>query len=286
MKWENDARAGTLSLILSLHRQNKMEKTNQGVAVAEPKKTRKATPVAIQSGDESSTFITMALANNAPIETLEKLFALHEKMQANRARAAYVVALADFQGECPVVQKLKKVLNKDGRTVRYQYAPLDSIVEQVKGILAKNRLSYKWEVENKPGIIKATVIITHELGHSETSSFEIPIDTEGYMTAPQKVASALTFAKRYTFCNALGISTGDEDTDATDVGKEPQAKSPKAQMVFLLRALGAEPKDPQEYPALILKMTQLQLTEKNLPEIVARLSMMVEELQDENSNIQ
>jgi ERF superfamily len=255
--------------------------TKTGLEVVKPKKVKTVKQeIATVPGNETSNFIQSAIANGASAETLERLFALHEKVQANRARAAYVVALADFQGECPVVQKLKKVLNKDGRTVRYQYAPLDSIVEQVKSLLAKNRLSYKWEVENKPGIIKATVIITHEMGHSEASSFEIPIDTEGYMTAPQKVASALTFAKRYTFCNALGISTGDEDTDATDVNKEPAAKSPKAQMVFLLRTLGVEPKDPQEYPALILKMTQLQLTEKNLPEIVARLSMQVEESQE------
>jgi len=235
---------------------------------------------------ETANFISQAIANNLPVETMEKLFSLHEKVKAEKAREAYVMALAIFQGQCPVVQKLKKVMNKDGRTVRYQYAPLDSIVEQVKGLLANNGLSYRWEVENKPGIIKATVIITHKLGHSELSSFEIPIDTEGYMTAPQKVASALTFAKRYTFCNALGISTGDEDTDATDVNKEPTAKSPKAKIVLALRTLGHEPKGTEEYAAIILKMTQLPLENKNLPGIVARLETLVDEKQQyENSNI-
>jgi hypothetical protein len=33
-------------------------------------------------------------------------------------------------------------------------------------------------------------------------------------SANQDYASALTFAKRYAFCNAFGIMTGDADTDA------------------------------------------------------------------------
>jgi hypothetical protein len=38
------------------------------------------------------------------------------------------------------------------------------------------------------------------------------------MTTPQKFASALTFAKRYAFCNVLGILTGDKDDDANTAG--------------------------------------------------------------------
>jgi hypothetical protein len=265
----------------------KEKQAGEELAIIKPKVKKLSPIIESAKGDETSNFIQLAIANNASAETMERLFAIHEKVKANQARGSYVVALADFQAECPIIQKTKKVMNKDGRTVRYQYAPLDAIIEQIKAILAKNRLSYKWEVENKPDVIKATVIITHEMGHSESSSFEIPIDKEGFMTAPQKYASALTFAKRYTLCNALGISTGDEDTDATDVGKEPEAKSPKSRLILLLRSLGQEPQTKDEYPAVVLRLTQLQLTEKNLPEIVARLSMIVEEHQQyENSKIQ
>ena len=35
------------------------------------------------------------------------------------------------------------------------------------------------------------------------------------MSQTQVEAAALTFAKRYAFCNAFGILTGDEDTDAS-----------------------------------------------------------------------
>jgi hypothetical protein len=51
---------------------------------------------------------------------MEKLFALREKVKAEQAREAYVESLAVFQSNCPVITKTKKVLNKDGQSVRYR----------------------------------------------------------------------------------------------------------------------------------------------------------------------
>jgi hypothetical protein len=101
------------------------------------------------------------------------------------------------------------------------------------------------------------------------------------MTAPQKYASALTFAKRYAFTDALGITSGEEDTDATDVDKEPEPKSSKAKVIMLLKQLGEKPKveTAENYAVVIQKLTQLDLIDKNLPEIVARLSLLVDERQ-------
>jgi len=228
---------------------------------------------------ETSSFIQQAITAGLPIETMEKLFALYERDKAGKAKEAYISALAAFQSECPIIQKTKKVLNKDGRTVRYQYAPLEAIIEQIKKPLSSNGLSYRWEVKNEPDFIEAVSIITHKMGHSESSSFKVPIDKEGFMTAPQKYASALTFAKRYSLCDVLGISTGDEDTDATDVGNVPDVKSTKAKIVLLLRTLGEEPKTGKETEVVIKRLTKLEPTVKNFSEIVSRLDILVAEKQ-------
>jgi ERF superfamily len=95
------------------------------------------------------------------------------------------------------------------------------------------------------------------------------------MTAPQKYASALTFAKRYSLINILGIATGDEDTDATDVGKEKGAKSPKSKIVFLLKTLGDDTKTKESIADAVIKHTGLDLEEANLVEIVSRLEVLV-----------
>lgn len=221
--------------------------------------------------------ISQAISQGLPVETMERLFALREKVKAEQAREAFVESVAQFQGVCPIIEKTKKVLNKDGRSVRYQYAPLDVIAEQIKKPLADNGLSYKWEVENKPGLINATAFVTHKLGHSEKSSFEVPIDKEGYMTEPQKYASALTFAKRYSLLNILGISTGEEDTDAVDVGKEKEPLDVKAKIMFLLRALGHDLKTKESVEKTIKTLTSLELEVKNYEEIKERLKILVDE---------
>lgn len=163
--------------------------------------------------------IETAIKEKVPIDTLERLFALELRFKQENARDSFLTALARFQGECPTIKKTKKVMNKDRVTVRYVYAPLDSIVDQVRTLLAKNGLAYTTNATFDGDKVTAICTITHNQGHSEASSFQVPIDPEAYMSMPQKFAAALTFAKRYAFCNALGILSGDEDTDAADVGK-------------------------------------------------------------------
>lgn len=229
-------------------------------------------------------FIEQAIAGNLPVETMEKLFALREKVKAETAREAFVLALSGFQSECPIIEKKKKVLNKDG-SIRYQFAPLEDIIDQIKAPLARYGFSYTWNLKNAPGVITAVCRVTHKLGHSETSEFEVPIDKEGFMTAPQKYASAQTFAKRYSLCNALGVSTGEEDTDATDVGKEGNAISDKAKIMFLLKKLGYKAKEKEAIVRTVQELTQLELEEKNYAEIVGRLEVIAKERQEEDNSV-
>lgn len=162
-------------------------------------------------------FITQAIEKGLPVETMEKLFALREKAKAEFAKEEFVKAMANFQKECPVIEKTKAVYEKGSTTkVRYKYAPLDSIVSQVKTPLANNNLSYDFLTEESDGFINIICTVTHALGHSKSSSFRIPIGTEAFMTDVQKYGARVTFGKRYSFCNALGILTGDEDIDAKE----------------------------------------------------------------------
>ena len=234
---------------------------------------------------EVDTFITLALTQKASIETLEKLFTLQKDVKAEQAKSAFVEAHARFQSQCPVIEKTKVVMNKDGRTIRYKFAPLDSIVDQIKKPLAENGLAYTWTVENQNGTMTAHCKVTHSMGHSESSSFTIPIDIDGYMTAPQKYASAQTFAKRYALCNALGISTGEEDTDASDVKKEAEPKDDKAKIMFLLRRLSPTIKNA-DVVAKIHELTQLEPTEINRKEVLTRLEVLVAEKETyDNSDV-
>jgi len=232
----------------------------------------------VKRKNEVGKFIEQAIAKGLPVETMKELFLLQKEVKAEQAKEAFVTALAEFQKVCPVIKKTKKVLNKNG-TLRYLYAPLEAIIEQIKKPLSESGISYTWKVENKDKLVKAIIKVTHIFGHSETSSFEVPIDSNEYMTLPQRYASSLTFVKRYTLCNALGISTGDEDTDATDVNKEPDTQSKKAKIMLQLRKLGYKTDTKKKIEDEVMNLTKLKLVEKNYDEIIGRLEVKVKEIE-------
>jgi hypothetical protein len=240
---------------------------------------KKETDVVVrkEGGFTIEALISQAIDKGISVETMERLLEMRKQLKAEAAKEAFVSALGQFQQDCPTIKKTKQVMNKDGQTVRYQYAPLDGIASQIKKDLAANDLSYSWDVKHTEGHMDVTCKVTHKMGHSEVSTLQIPIDKDGFMTAPQKYASAQTFAKRYTLLNSLGITTADEDTDATDVRKEPTAKSEKSKIIFLLRTLGHKVDTKENVADSVLKLTHLELEHANFVAIVDRLEALVQE---------
>src|SRR5258708_34783782 len=127
--------------------------------------------------------------------------------------------MSEFQAACPIIKKSKVVRTEKGAS--YKYAPIDSIVFQVKPLLKEFGFSYAIQTETVVDLVKAICIVRHKFGHSESSSFSVPLGTKtAMMSNTQHVAAALTFAKRYAFCNAFGILTGEEDRDGAVVRVE------------------------------------------------------------------
>jgi hypothetical protein len=184
----------------------KNEKTPKALVVA--KKPQAISP---------ERLISQAIEKGASIETLERIMDIRKQINAENAKREFDEAMSKFQSICPIIKKTKVVMNKDKTTERYRYAPLDSIISQVRKPIADCGFSYKIEAEFIPGAVRAITKVTHCMGHTEDSKFESPIDNDEYKSAPQHVASALTFSKRYSFCDAFGIMTGDDDNDASAI---------------------------------------------------------------------
>lgn len=164
--------------------------------------------------------IKLGISNNLSVDTMERLLAMRRELKAEQAREQFFFALANFQKECPLIEKKKKVYEKNSKKVRYCYAPLSDIISQVKDVLLKHGFSYIIKTTQEKGNVTAICEAHHVSGHFEQTSFNIPIEPGAYMNAAQKVASALTFAKRYAFCNAFGIMSGEDDDDSI-ITEEP-----------------------------------------------------------------
>lgn len=157
------------------------------------------------------------------LQLIEKVEEVYWKRQQAKAEAEFYAALSAFQAECPVIDKTKPVFNKDGRTVRYFYAPLGEIVKQAGPCLTKHGLSYDFSAKVVPfseedggPFLEIICHVHHSGGHTRDFPYKSLIENNDYMNPTQHAGSANTYAKRYAFCNALGILTADEDTDAAD----------------------------------------------------------------------
>ena len=172
---------------------------------------------------EAESLIAKAIDRNVPVETMEKLLAMRRELQAEWAKRRFDEAMAAFQADCPIIEKTKKVdftSRRTGKRTFYSYAPLEGIIKQVKGLLAKHGFSYTIDTQNSETRIVSVIKVRHVDGHTETTRFEVPIDKDSYMNAQQQYGSASTFSKRYAFCNAFGILTGDEDNDTNTIAPE------------------------------------------------------------------
>jgi len=198
-------------------------------------KSRKVMIPGVQQINIGAIMSQAVMAGN--VEMAEKMLDLYERMEKKQAKKQFDQAMAKFQAECPVIKKTKVVSDKGGKE-RYRFAPIDSIVDQTGPYIAKNGLSYTVNTHQDGKMFSVIVTKRHIAGYSEDTEFSIPIGSEEYMSEPQKYGARCTFAKRYAFCNAFGILTGDGDTDAVEENKQvrqeetrpkPRAAEPKKQ---------------------------------------------------------
>lgn len=235
-----------------------------------------------QQGVSIEALLQNAVDKGVSVETMERLLAMRRELKAEAAKEEFDIAMSKFQTECPTIEKTKEVKTRDG-SVAYSFAPIDSIVKQVKPYMQKHGFSYSSAMKLTEAGVLVTVRAIHSAGHSEESSMEVPLGTKtNVMSDTQVVAAASTFAKRYAFCNAFGILSGDEDTDGPRGQEQTGANSDDrmkrtigAQLVKLGHNVGGMTKTQAD--ALVLSLSGLDMLPANYEEIISRLNVILQE---------
>lgn len=164
-----------------------------------------------------------ALDSGADLDRLEKLMELQERHEANKARMAFVEAMAEFKKAAPTIYKDKNV-SFPGTS--YNHATLGGICEAVIGLLADNGISHDWDTKQpSSGMIVVTCTLTHKMGHSKSTSLEAPPDNSGKKNGIQQISSAITYLQRYSLLGACGLATKDmSDDDGRGIAQAPEEK--------------------------------------------------------------
>jgi hypothetical protein len=177
------------------------------------------------------------------VEALEKLVALHERVEANRAAGEFAKAMAEFQQRCPSIPKTStaKIATAGGSSYSYKYAELDQIASVVGPILSDLGVSYSWDSDVVGDVLKCSCTIRHSNGHTVTSTFSCPTDTKAAMSGAQKFGAALTYARRQSLIQVLGLTTCDPDDDgATQASVTKIDRNQAANIESLMSEVGAD----------------------------------------------
>lgn len=148
------------------------------------------------------------------IEKMERLLAMHERMQAKTAEAAFNAAMAEMQCEIPTVGQGALNTHTDKT-----YATLDDINVTLKPIMQTHGFAISFKVENTAAGVSVTGILMHRDGHREETTMLLPVDIGKGRNAVQAVGSSTTYGKRYVMCALLNITTGEmQDDDGHGAG--------------------------------------------------------------------
>lgn len=123
--------------------------------------------------------------------------------------AEFAAAFLSAQKEFPTINKGKtaKIETSKG-SYSYSYADLGDVLDTALPILHKHGLVLSQPLVSSDGRVGVGTRLYHESGHME--EFGELLLSAG--NTPQTAGSALTYARRYAACAALGI-VADEDDD-------------------------------------------------------------------------
>lgn len=169
------------------------------------------------------TLIKSAQEKDASIEQMQQLFDLQLRWEDNEAKKAFNVAIADFKKEAVVITKDKSVgyTNKDGSFTGYSHASLGNVIGTITPFLSGHGLSISWDTLQTEGDISVTCCLTHELGHSTSTTMTAKKDDSGKKNPIQQLASTVAYLQRYTALSITGLATEDQDDDGKGADPDP-----------------------------------------------------------------
>ncbi|MED5040673.1 ERF family protein [Geobacillus stearothermophilus] len=162
-------------------------------------------------------------------------------MNRSDSIANIAAALCQFQAECPAPKK-----TATNPHFQSKYSPLEEIVTTIKPYLAKHGLSFFQSTTTEGDYICVTTLLLHVSGeYIESDPLKLPM---GKVTA-QGAGSAVTYARRYSLCAALGIAAEDDD-DANAAEAGVSQKASEKQLNYIDNLLNKKASD--KYPKQVL----------------------------------
>lgn len=137
-------------------------------------------------------------------------------------------ALAKAQGAFPAIAKDKsaRIQTKAGGAYSYDYADLATVLSAVRPALSANGLAILQQIALlvDTNRVVVTTVLAHASGQCVMATLQLPVNDA---RDPRSIASAITYARRYSLIGMLGVAPADEDDD----GEAAQRRRPAHEAV-------------------------------------------------------
>src|SRR5246500_495364 len=140
--------------------------------------------------------------------------------RSSESVAALASALAKAQAELVNPEKSLTATIRTGRPGEgersFRYAPLASGLDIVRKTLGQHEIAtvQTTEIDRSAGMVNLTTMLAHASGEWIASDW--PVCPIADMASPQRMGTALTYARRYALFTLVGIA-GEDDLDAPDI---------------------------------------------------------------------
>ena len=164
-----------------------------------------------------SGLLEIAVQKGTDFEQLEKLIALEERWKAGKAKEEYMLAVAAFKKNPPIVTK-----DRYNKQYESYYTSLANLVNTVNKGLGEFGLSAHWSYDQTDKSITVTCILSHAAGHSEKVSLSAGPDTSGKKNPIQEIKSTTTYLRAATFEAVTGTASVEVSQDDDGNGSSPK----------------------------------------------------------------
>jgi hypothetical protein len=144
--------------------------------------------------------------------------------RSSESVAALASALAKAQAELVNPEKSLTATIRTGRPGEgersFRYAPLSSGLDIVRKTLGQHEIAtiQSTAIDRDAGVVNLTTMLAHASGEWIASDW--PVCPVAETANPQRMGSALTYARRYALFTLVGIA-GEDDLDAPDLCEVP-----------------------------------------------------------------
>lgn len=212
-----------------------------------PVATRRPPSAKSDAGSILGAIMQAAANPEIDAEKVERLMGMYQKIRADEARRAYMLAFPAMQAELPTIdQNGRIVIEKNGQTIQSTpYAKWEDINEAIQPVLYRHGFGLFF----RPGVatdgkITVTAVVSHQDGHQEEATITLTHDATGSKNSVQAVGSTLSYGQRYSARCLLNFQSRakvdrDDDGEASDGAPNTITEHQAMQIREMAESVGA-----------------------------------------------